>query len=226
MSSRLTAIDAEALRTRSRADFVYESLRDAIWDGRIAVGERVREEEIARNLGVSRTPVREALQRLHQRGLLVFGAGRGLTVASLSQHQVLQLYAMREILEGSAARFAAEHATAPEIAVLWRLQKELCKPDHDATALVTLNRRLHQAIYEAAHNQYLIQTLSVLHDSLALLHSTTFRVPSRRLESDEEHRQIVAAIEEHNPDRAEQTARQHIRQAQRTRFENAAVGIR
>jgi DNA-binding GntR family transcriptional regulator len=225
MASRLTAIDEEALRTRSRADFVYESLRDAIWDGRIAVGERVREEEIARNLGVSRTPVREALQRLQQRGLLVFGAGRGLTVASLSQHQVLQLYAMREILEGSAARFAAEHATAPEIAVLWRLQKELCKPDHDTMALVTLNRRLHQAIYEAAHNQYLIQTLGVLHDSLALLHSTTFRAPSRRKESDEEHRQIVAAIERHNPDRAEEAARQHIRQAQRTRFENAAVEI-
>ena len=224
-SRTLTAIDAEALRTRSRADFVYESLRDAIWDGRMAVGERVREEEIARNLGVSRTPVREALQRLHQRGLLVFGAGRGLTVASLSQHQVLQLYAMREILEGSAARFAAEHATAPEIAVLWRLQKELRKPDYDTMALVTLNRRLHQAIYEAAHNQYLLQTLSVLHDSLALMHSTTFRVPSRRLESDEEHRQIVEAIEQHNPDRAEEAARQHIRQAQRTRFENAAVGM-
>jgi len=226
MSSRLTAIDEEALRTRSRGDFVYESLRDAIWDGRIAIGERVREEEIARNLGVSRTPVREALQRLQQRGLLVFGAGRGLTVASLSQHQVLQLYAMREILEGSAARFAAEHATAPEIALLWRLQKELCKPDHDTMALVTLNRRLHQAIYEAAHNQYLLQTLGVLHDSLALLHSTTFRVPSRRQESDEEHRQIVEAIEQHNPDRAEEAARQHIRQAQRTRFENAAVEIK
>ena len=224
MTSRtLTAIDAEALRTGSRADFVYESLRDAIWDGRIAVGERVREEEIARNLGVSRTPVREALQRLHQRGLLVFGAGRGLTVASLSQHQVLQLYAMREILEGSAARFAAQHATPPEIAILWRLQKELCNAGHDAMTLVTLNRRLHQAIYEAAHNQYLLQTLGVLHDSLALLHSTTFRVPSRRAESDEEHRQIVAAIEQRNPDRAEETAREHIRQAQRTRFENVAA---
>jgi DNA-binding GntR family transcriptional regulator len=221
----LTAIDAEALRTRSRADFVYESLRDAIWDGRITVGERVREEEIARNLGVSRTPVREALQRLHQRGLLVFGAGRGLTVASLSQHQVLQLYAMREILEGSAARFAAQHATAPEIAILWRLQKELSTAGRDAMTLVTLNRRFHQAIYEAAHNQYLLQTLSVLHDSLALLHSTTFRVPSRRAESDEEHRQIVQAIEKHNPDRAEEAAREHIRQAQRTRFENAAVAI-
>src|SRR5262249_20490614 len=226
MDSRLTAIDEEALRTRSRAEFVYESLRDAIWDGRIAVGERIREEEIARNLGVSRTPVREALHRLQQRGLLVFGAGRGLTVASLSQHQVLQLYAMREILEGSAARFAALHATALEIGLLWRLQKELCNTEHEPTALVTLNRRLHQTIYEAAHNEYLLQTLSVLHDSFALLNSTTFRAPSRRSESDEEHRQIVEAIERRDPDRAESMAREHIRQAQRTRFENAPIGIR
>jgi len=218
----LTAIDAEALRTRSRADFVYESLRDAISDGRIAVGERVREEEIARNLGVSRTPVREALQRLHQRGLLVFGNGRGLVVAELSQHQVLQLYAMREILEGSAARFAAQHANATDVTILYRQQKELAEAKPDALLLVTLNRRFHQAIYEAAHNQYLMQTLNMLHDSLALLHNATFRVPSRRSESDEEHRRIVAAIEKRDPDAAEEAAREHIRQAQRTRFEGGA----
>lgn len=215
----LTAIDPEALRTRSRADFVYESLRDAIADGRIAVGERVREEEIARNLGVSRTPVREALQRLHQRGLLVLGAGRGLVVAQLSHNQVLQLYAMREILEGSAARFAAQHATAADVAILYRLQRELADAKPDAMLLVTLNRRFHQAIYEAAHNQYLMQTLDMLHDSLALLHNTTFRIPSRRSESDEEHRRIVAAIEKRDPVVAEEAAREHIRQAQRTRFE-------
>jgi len=218
----LTAIDAEALRTRSRADFVYESLRDAVSDGRIAVGERVREEEIARNLGVSRTPVREALQRLHQRGLLVFGNGRGLVVAELSQHQVLQLYAMREILEGSAARFAAQHANATDVSILYRLQKDLAEAKPDALLLVTLNRRFHQAIYEAAHNQYLMQTLNMLHDSLALLHNATFRVPSRRSESDEEHRRIVAAIEKRDPDAAEEAAREHIRQAQRTRFEGGA----
>src|SRR5215510_1817998 len=223
MAARLTAIDEEALRTRSRADFVYESLRDAIWDGRIAVGERVREEEIARELGVSRTPVREALQRLHQRGLLVLGAGRGLVVAELSQHQVLQLYAMREILEGSAARFAAQHATDTDIAILYRLQRELANADPDAMLLITLNRRFHQAIYEAAHNQYLLQTLNMLHDSLALLHNATFRVPSRRSDSDEEHRRIVAAIERHDADAAEAAAREHIRQAQRTRFEGEAA---
>lgn len=215
----LAAIDDEALRTRSRADFVYESLRDAIADGRIARGERVREEEVARMLGVSRTPVREALQRLQQHGLLTVGTGRGLVVAELSRQQVFELYAMREILEGSAARFAARHGNEAEIEILYRLQRELVEAPDDARVLVALNRRFHEAIYEAAHNQYLMQTLNSLHNSLALLHSATFRVPNRRKDSDEEHRRIVAAIERRDPDAAEQCAREHIRQAQRTRFE-------
>src|SRR5215470_2422704 len=128
--------EPSVVRTRSRADFVYENLRDAISDGRIAGGERVREEEVARNLGVSRTPVREALQRLQQRGLLVVGAGRGLIVAELTHLQVVELYGMREILEGSAARFAAQHASDTEIEMLHRLQRELRQVKTDAMALV------------------------------------------------------------------------------------------
>src|SRR3954447_13477650 len=123
--------DASGPRTRSRGDFVYESLRDAISDGRIVGGERVRKEDVARNLGVSRTPVREALQRLQQRGILVLGPGRGLVVAQLSQRQVVELYAMREILEGSAARFAARHATPAEIEILYQLQEKLKSAEGD-----------------------------------------------------------------------------------------------
>src|SRR5215468_10620135 len=127
----LAVFDESMLRTGSRADFVFETLRDAIWDGRIARGVRIREEEIARNLGVSRTPVREALQRLQQRGLLVVGAGRGLVVAELTHLQVVELYGMREILEGSAARFAARHASDTEIEILYRLQEELRAAEGD-----------------------------------------------------------------------------------------------
>jgi DNA-binding GntR family transcriptional regulator len=218
-AGHLRAFDADALRTQSRADFVYDSLRDAIWEGRLAHGERIREEEIASLLGVSRTPVREALQRLQQRGLLVVGPGRGLMVAELSKQQVFELYAMREILEGSAARFAARHANETEVEILYRLQQELAESKSDALTLVKLNRRFHQAIYEAAHNQYLLDTLDSLNDSLALLHNITFRAPSRRADTDEEHRRIVEAIEKRDPDTAEKVAREHIRQAQRTRFE-------
>jgi DNA-binding GntR family transcriptional regulator len=217
----LTVLDEDELRGRSRADVVFESLRDAIWTGRIASGERVREEEIARNLGVSRTPVREALQRLQQRGLLVVGP-RGLAVSQLSTNQVIELYAMREILEGSAARLAAQHATDIEISILHRLQRELQQVSDDANAVVMLNRRFHQAIYEATHNRYLVQTLDVLHDSLALLNNTTFKAP-KRAETDKEHRQIVLAIEKRDPDQAEAAARRHIRNGQLTRFERRAV---
>src|SRR5205807_6775862 len=139
--------------------------------------------------------------------------------------QVVELYSMREILEGSAARFAAAHAAAPEIAMLYRIQQELNAAAHDPALVVALNRRFHRAIYEAAHNRYLMQTLDSLHDSFALLRSTTLRLPHRQRNSDEERRRIIAAIEKHDPDLAEREAREHILQAQRTRFESAAGNL-
>jgi DNA-binding GntR family transcriptional regulator len=213
-----TAATPDALRNTSRSEFVFAALRDAIWDGRFAPGERIPEEEIARALGVSRTPVREALRRLQERGMLAVGAGRTLVVAELSKQQVLELYAMREILEGSAARFAAQHANEADIDMLHRLLGELDKHRNDPRLSVSLNRRFHRAICEAAHNRYLIATLDGMHDALALLNGNTFRVPNRRSESDAEHRRIVRAIERRDADAAEKAARDHVRQAQRTRF--------
>jgi DNA-binding GntR family transcriptional regulator len=86
-----------------------------------------------------------------------------------------------------------------------------------------LNRRFHQAIYEAAHNRYLMQTLDTMLDSFALLRSTTLRLPHRQRDSDAERRRIIAAIESRDPDLAEKEAREHIMQAQRTRFETAST---
>jgi DNA-binding GntR family transcriptional regulator len=215
---KLTAAKADDLRNQSRGEFVFARLRDAIWEGRFTRGERIPEEEIARSLGVSRTPVREALRRLQERGLVTVGAGRSLVVAELSQSQVFELYAMREILEGSAARFAARQANEAEIDLLRRVLDELEKHGNDARMLISLNRRFHRAICEAAHNRYLIQTLDGMHDAMALLHGNTFRVPKRRSESDAEHRHIVDAIARRDPDKAEEAAREHVRQAQRTRM--------
>jgi DNA-binding GntR family transcriptional regulator len=212
----------DTLRNISRSEFVFASLRDAIWEGRFAPGERIAEEEIAQSLGVSRTPVRDALRRLQERGMLVVGASRSLVVAELSKQQVLELYAMREILEGSAARFAAQHASEAEIGILHRVLDEFDNHADDARMLISLNRRFHRAVCEAAHNRYLIATLDGMHDALALLHSNTFRLPNRRTESDAEHRRIVRAIARRNADEAEQAARNHVRAAQRTRFSTLA----
>jgi DNA-binding GntR family transcriptional regulator len=201
----------------SRAQLVYDAVLAAIRAGTYRRGERVREEEVARSLGVSRTPVREALSRLQVRGLLETSAG-GLVVASLTRSQVLELYAMREILEGSAARFAAQHASPTEIASLARLALAFAGAAGDARALAHRNRLFHEAIYEAAHNRYLVRTLDELHDALALLPSTTFTVEGRAERAVEEHAAILRAIERRDADEAERAARRHIQLAQDTRL--------
>ena len=218
MADETALVSAGELRGRSRAEFVYEHLLEAISEGRLR-GARIREEDIAKSLGVSRTPVREALQRLQERGLLTVGAGRSLVVRELGEREVMELYAMREILEGSAARFAAQHAGEEEIQRLYRLHDTYIAAFGSSEGLVALNRRFHHAIHEAAHNSYLAQALNAVHDSIALLHSTTFRVPVQPDRSDLEHRRIIQAIERHDPDAAEEAARAHIREARRTRFE-------
>lgn len=201
----------------SRADFVFQSLLSAIQEGQYAGGHRMREEEVARLLGVSRTPVREALSRLQSRGLLEMANG-GLVVARLTRPQIIELYAMREILEGSAARFAAEHAAPWEIASLKHIADKFEREFGDAPKLARANRELHEGIYEAAHNRYLLRTLHELHDALALLPNTTFAYEGRAEKAVREHASIITAIEKRNADRAEQLARQHIRMAQEARL--------
>lgn len=217
MSEHLASLAANSsgLKT-SRAQQVYDALLAAMQEGNYKVGERMREEEIARALGVSRTPVREALSRLQARGLLEIAAG-GLVIATLSRQQVVELYAMREILEGSAARFAAQHASPTDIAAMRHFANEFKRSLDDPARLAVINRKFHDAITEAAHNRYLMRTLIEHHDTLALLPSTTFTVSGRPHAAVEEHEAILEAIESRDADKAERLAREHIQKAHEAR---------
>ena len=202
----------------SRANHVHDSLWSAIKRGEFALGERVREKDVAKGLGVSRTPVREALYRLRERGILELTPG-GLVVANLSRPQILELYEMREVLEGSAARFAASHASPSELETLRRIASAFEAAGEEPARLARINDEFHNAIYEAAHNRYLIRTLGELHDSLALLPGTTFSVAGRRQASVDEHRRLLEAIESHRPDEAELLARSHTHAAMEARLQ-------
>ena len=103
---------------RSSASDAYDTLLAAIEDGGLPAGVRLRESELAEQLAISRTPVREALKRLELQGLVVHEPHHGAVVASLDYGQMTELYLLREVLEGSAARLAAQHATATEIGVV------------------------------------------------------------------------------------------------------------
>jgi len=203
----------------SRADVAYSRLKAAIVNGALVPGRRLREAELAKWLGISRTPVRDALKQLASEGLLAAAPRRGLVVASLDQQQVTEIYALRDVLEGLAANLAARHCSDAEIAALENLvdlQSQL--PDSDAAGLAELNRELHDRIYRAARNRYLLQALGSLESALALLPRTTYDYPGRPALALREHRVIMAAIAARDPETAEKAARTHIRAAERVRL--------
>src|SRR5437868_6797842 len=107
----------------SRSDLVYQKLRDAIESGQLKPGQRVMEVEVAEWLDVSRTPVREALRKLEAAGMLAIEPRSGLVVSSISRQAMMELYVMREVLEGTAARLCARHASDLEVMELGELAK-------------------------------------------------------------------------------------------------------
>ncbi len=213
-----TAAKRKPLDT-SRGEFVHVWLRDAIRGGRYQPGSRIREAEVALRLGVSRTPVREAFRRLQADGLLVLTPWRGAQVAELDRAQVIELYAVRRVLEGTAAGLAAAHATGAEIDLLFNLLEQDLAAAVDSARHAGINRQFHQALYGAAHNRYLVKALNALADSLALLKSTTYEVPGRVLAARDEHVLIANAIIKGDAEAAEQVTRAHIESAERARIE-------
>lgn len=199
----------------------YDLILEAIDTGSYRPGDRLVESDLADRFGMSRTPIREALQRLETQSLLTRD-GRSLIVASLDHNQLAELYVVRAELEGLAARLAAQHATAEEIRVL----QDMVAGDegliHDPTALSRANRRFHKQIHLASHNRYLVQQLDLVHRSMALLASTSLAVEGRGEMALREHDAIVAAIEARDGPRAETALKTHISQAFVTRLKNDA----
>jgi DNA-binding GntR family transcriptional regulator len=201
------------------AERAYRRLLDTLREGGLQPGDRVREADIAADLRISRTPVREALKRLESEGLLTTTPYRGMSVAQLDYQQVMELYLMREVLEGTAAGLAARHASEAEIVALSDIVESERRVAGDAAARAGHNRRFHNAIYYAAHNRYLLRSLNSFRDAMVLLGPTTYTVPGRAETALGEHREVLAAIRERDPDRAEAAARAHIRAAQRARLQ-------
>lgn len=196
----------------------YRALCRALRDGVFRPGDRLREEDIAKTLAVSRTPIREALGRLQERRLVEPSGGRGLVVRRLEVAEVLELYALREILEGAAARLAAQHASEPEIGMMENIEDALEAAVDSEPEMGRLNRALHETIFRAARNRYVDSALRDMQDSLALLGPTTFGVKGRPSTAAQEHRAMIGAIKSRDPDLAEQRAREHMRTSLQARL--------
>lgn len=208
---------SEAAKT-SRAEHAYQQLLDAIRNGELAPGHRIREVELADWLKISRTPVRDAIRRLESEGLVQSEARIGMVVAKLDYQAVMELYQMREVLEGTAAGLAAKHASEAEIYALREIFNLEVALTDDPAAQALKNQAFHNALYHAAHNRYLLKSLNSLRDSLTLLGVTTYQVSGRNHEALSEHERILDAIAQGDSAAAEQAARDHIRLAQQARI--------
>ncbi len=197
---------------------VFQALRQAMQDGFYQAGDRLREEEIARDLEVSRTPVREALGRLQAKRFVESLGAKGLVVRAMDLAEVMELYAMREILESAAARLAAQHISATEVEMLRDLQSDIDAQREDPVEMARLNRRFHDAIVNAARNRYLRMMLEDLQDGIALLGITTFSVPERAESASAEHLEIIEALARHDAEASAALAAAHIREALRVRL--------
>ncbi len=195
----------------------YTLILEAIDSGIYRPGDRLVESELAERLGVSRTPVREALQRLETQSMLARD-GRSLIVASLDHNQLAELYVVRSELEGLAARLAARHATPEEVHVLREMLEEDRNMVDDPQALSRSNRRFHRQIHLASHNRYLVQQLDLVHRSMALLASTSLAAEGRGRAALAEHEAIVSAIEAGDANGAHQALKSHISRAFETRL--------
>ncbi len=187
-------------------------------------GDRLVESELADRFGVSRTPVREALQRLETQSLLTRD-GRSLIVASLDHTQLSELYVVRGELEGLAAKLAAKHATPEEVQVLRDMLTEDRALQSDPVALSRANKRFHKQIHLASHNRFLVRQLDLVHRSMALLATTSISAAGRGADTLAEHEAIVTAIEKGDSKAAYKALRDHISQAYKTRLKLDAAAV-
>jgi DNA-binding GntR family transcriptional regulator len=196
----------------SHVESAYEDLRTLILQGVLRPGDPIREGAVAARLGVSRTPVRDALQRLVDDGLLTRGGPRGLAVGQLDQQQIVELFALREMLESMAARLAARHASEPEIWALRDLVRRQRDALLDSPALQNhLNNLFHLGVAQAARNRYLAADLKARVELSALMAGRGELPQWRRDESVDEHERTVDAIERRDGNAAAETAVAHAR---------------
>jgi GntR family transcriptional regulator, rspAB operon transcriptional repressor len=200
---------------RTMTDAVYEQLKTAIVELRIPPGAPLREAEIAQGLSVSKTPVREALGRLEQDGLVTLNSFRSALVTEYTARDLQEIYELREIIEVAAARAAAESMSDKGLADLGRIASECVRLNAagggDAPELVQLISEFDTVLYEEVSNRRIRAILDNLAAHLARIGRLTAEIPGRIDASVREHAQIYEAIERRDPDTASRFMREHIR---------------
>jgi len=190
---------------------VAGEIRQLILGGLLGPGQPVNQDEIAERLGVSRMPVREALRTLAVEGLVQFHPNRGAVVTELSRRDMEELYALRIMLEGPAARRSAENMTSEHLTGLQGLIKEMERlRDGPRAEWAEVHYRFHLSFYEAAGMPRLGRLIAGLRNLVEPYSRIYIRLPERMRQAEREHRDLVAACRKRDGERAEKVLVEHL----------------
>lgn len=200
-------------------EIVFESIREAILNGVFKPGERLMEIQLAEELGVSRTPVREAIRILELENFVIMVPRKGAYVAGVSLKDVAEVFEIRSALEGLAASLAAERITDSELeqmeqALLYRAQEE----ETELEQSVKSDTDFHALVYRASRNERLIQILANLREQIQRFRTTSLAVPGRMKAAIEEHWAILEALKNHDSEAAQSLTIAHIETAENVMF--------
>jgi len=195
------------------AETAYTVLREAIVTNTLKPGTRLRADDLAKRLGVSKTPVREALRKLQAENLIIVSPGNALKVKSISEEELLDIYYTREALEGMAARLAAEKAGPIELANLHAIHDEMKSPASagDLKQLRDLSGEFQLALFRAARNETIFRLLKHLQEQIRQFSGTTLTLADRPKELVTYCKRLIDAIQKRDGDDAERIARANRR---------------
>jgi DNA-binding GntR family transcriptional regulator len=207
--------DIQGPVTRSASDAAVELIRQAVIEGRLEPGQRLKEEDLARELGISRTPVREALLVLQTEGLLEALPNRGSVVRSYSPEDLYDMYELRALLEGYAARQASLRISADDLVALSESNTRFSKlrRNGDMAELVGENMRFHNAVLDAAGSERLARMVRSVVELPLVYRSYIWYSKEQIRISEHYHVQLLAALEARDGDRAELIMKEHVFEA-------------
>jgi DNA-binding GntR family transcriptional regulator len=196
-------------RHQTLREKILETIRDAILKGNLKPGERVSEPELAERFGISRTPIREAFRQLESEGYLQVIPRKGAVVASLSERDIEEFYAIKIILEGFAAKMAAEKLTEKDIERLESINQRLeqIAKNGDVKNFFRVHNEFHEVFIKAAGNERLYEMINQLVMKFKRLRLASLSQPGRMEISVEEHRNMIQAFKEHDGERADSLVR-------------------
>lgn len=217
------------LRSKTITDAVYEQVKLDIVSGVFRPGQRLFEGDLANNLDVSRTPVRDAMIRLEQDGLITTKAHRGIFVRKLTRKDIQDYYQTRAVLEGLGAKLATINAKEEDLQKLkdileeMRNVLELNKDLENFKEIVLINNKFHELILIIADNDVLAKIRDTLSSPIALVRSTSWLNKDRKMEVWQEHAKIVSAIVAGNAELAQKRAEEHIYNAWKSAASNLKI---